>query len=87
MLNPVFSIAHMRRMGTCCIDIFSSAITNSLPVPTFYEVVDKVSTGQRYLHIHSLIFTQLRDTLEAKAKQGPVEVSLGTSDTCVPAKL
>jgi len=45
MLNPVFSIAHMREMSSLILTPHSILFTlNSIPVPIFYNVTNNVST-------------------------------------------
>lgn len=45
MLNPVFSIAHMREMSALILTPYSFLFTlNSIPVPIFYNVTHNVST-------------------------------------------
>jgi len=76
MLNPVFSIAHMRQMSkdVCC-SSHARMITVYLVVPIFYEVTHKVCSQNVTWTVPSqFAFSQLGDTLESKLATGAQEV-------------
>lgn len=50
MLNPVFSIAHMREMSASSQETIPSHLSWAPPAPIFYEATSRVSTNSFHRH-------------------------------------
>jgi hypothetical protein len=75
MLNPVFSVAHLRHMGKSSSTIHDFVLTLH-PVPTFFKIGEQVCPNFVYRRVGLLRSSQLRSTFLAKVSNGDQEIEI-----------